>query len=196
MPRNPLEDVARGLRVIGERLSQGGDARRLDRRPARLASAARAGAFARRAAGRARRARRARDGEGAGARARRVPPGAGGAAASTGCRRWRRPSTSSSSATPAPARRRSRGCSREMYRAMGLLQARPPRRGRPRGARRPVRRHDGDQDRPGDPARARRRALHRRGVRARAGGRAARTSGPRRSRRCSSGWRTTATASS
>ena len=39
------------------------------------------------------------------------------------------------------------------------------RRGRPRVARRPVRRPDGDQDRPGDPPRARRRPLHRRGVR-------------------------------
>ena len=37
----------------------------------------------------------------------------------------------------------------QMYRAMGLLRQRPPRRGRPRRPRRPVRRHDGDQDRPG-----------------------------------------------
>ena len=62
----------------------------------------------------------------------------------------------------------------QMYRSMGLLQARPSRRGRPRRARRPVRRADGDQDRARDPQGARRRPLRRRGVRARARERAAR----------------------
>ena len=48
----------------------------------------------------------------------------------------------------------------------GAAREGPPGRGRPRVARRPVRRPDRDQDRPGDPSRARRRPLHRRGLRA------------------------------
>ena len=86
---------------------------------------------------------------------------------STACPRWRRASTSSSSATPAPARRRWRGCSPRCT-ARWASREGPSRRGRPGLARRPVRRPDGDQDRPRDPARARRRPLHRRGLRAHA----------------------------
>src|SRR4029453_18277031 len=48
----------------------------------------------------------------------------------------------------------------------GAPPPRPPRRGRPSRARGPVRRADGDQDRARDPKGARRRVVHRRGLRA------------------------------
>ena len=83
----------------------------------------------------------------------------------------------------------------QMYRVDGAAQARPSRRGRPRRARRPVRRADGDQDRACRSARrstASSSSTRRTRSRARATGS---TSATRRSRRCSSAWRITATGS-
>ena len=97
---------------------------------------------------------------------------------STGCPRWRRPSTSCSSATRARARRRWRGswrrctgrsaCSQKGH-LVEVDRAEPGR---------AVRRRDRDQDRPRDPAGARRRPVHRRGLLAGAAGSARLDFGP------------------
>ncbi len=84
----------------------------------------------------------------------------------------------------------------DMYRAMGLLRKGHLVETDRSGLVGQFVGNDGAEDRPRDPARARRRALHRRGVRARATKAPTTTSAPRRSRRCSSGWRTSATGSS